>query len=178
MLLDMVEHILYAFNQASAVFVWAQAKEENPLAVRGLGKHWPVIHNASLESTLINMRALNEFFRAPGVGKPPMNDDVRASDYPNYITQGSFLTTDNEKTINKHLAHISVRRAEVKPEWLIRTLIDSAFERMVHFLGYLLRDFPPLHAHHPQFMKVVEIRDALREYTPIGRIYTSILGKK
>ena len=171
-LTDMVEHIRYTFGQTASVFVWIFAERDHP-TLRNLPlARYRTLHNASLESTLISLRALNEFFRVQDPKQKQRPDDVRASDFPGYTTKGSFLPESVTSAIHKHLAHVTLHRLESKPNWEVRRLMEPAIDRMLDFLGYLRRDFLPFQ--HPEFGEVVSLHEALKEFTPEGQIMRAI----
>jgi hypothetical protein len=165
-LTKMVEHIRHSFGQTGAVFVWIFAEEANQL-IRNM-RHSRTIHNASLESTLVNLRALNEFFTPYSTKKKRHHDDVRATDFPRYQTKGAFLSELTLNEIHRRLAHFSFKRLETDPGWEIRHLMEPAIDRMLHFLDYLRNDFLPFH--HPELFHVIALYDSLREFTPEGKI--------
>jgi len=168
-LTEMIPHILYVFTQSVACFVWRYDHG-------GIATPWPpsnykeeMAANACLESSLMSMRTLNEFFRDHSPKHKPRPDDVRAFQYPGYVTLGSFLTKDDEDEIHKRLAHLSTRRLAATPGWQLKMLWDPSSERMIHFLEYLRRDFVPMM--HPLFPRVVKLRESLREITPNAGIF-------
>ena len=63
------------------------------------------LHNATIESSLLNIRLLNDFF-APR--RYPTH--IRAEDYVGYASPGQFLDSDEARAPNKHLAHLTTER--------------------------------------------------------------------
>ncbi len=94
-------------------------------------------HNAALDSTLINVRCFNEFFKPDG-----RKDDIRAYHYPGIFMQ-PFLTADQEQEIHKHLAHITLTRTSLaaKP-WTIDGFIGAGLQQGVAFLRAIEATFP------------------------------------
>lgn len=94
-------------------------------------------HNAALDSTLINLRCFNEFFR-PG-GWP---DDVRAYHFP-AVTFQPFLAPADAQAIDKYLAHITTQRSDIvtKP-WLIDDMVILGLQRGIEFLTHIETSFP------------------------------------
>ncbi len=97
-----------------------------------------IMHNAALDSTLINVRCLNEFFSSHR-----RDDDVRASDFPG-VHMKPFLSKDDKTAIHKYLAHITVTRSDIvtKP-WLIDDMVLLGLQHGVQFLSIIENSFPP-----------------------------------
>jgi hypothetical protein len=96
-------------------------------------------HNAAMDSTLLNLRSLNEFFRTDG--RP---DDIRAHHF-SCLSMSPFLTPADEEEINKHLAHLTFGRAEIdaKP-WELDRLVVSGLQHGIQFLSFIDASFPVL----------------------------------
>jgi hypothetical protein len=109
-------------------------------------------HNAALDSTLLNVRCFNEFFKPGG-----RRDDVRAYHFPGVAMQ-PFLTPEQELEIHKHLAHITLDRTniEAKP-WTIDGFIGVGLRHGIQFLDHIDRSFP-LPTDHAR----AEVRDVSR----------------
>lgn len=95
-------------------------------------------HNAALDSTLINLRCFNEFFR-PG-GRP---DDIRAYHFPGVSLQPFLSPTTDAQSIDKYLAHITKIRSDIvtKP-WLIDDMVILGLQHGVEFLNFVETSFP------------------------------------
>lgn len=93
--------------------------------------------NAALDSTLINLRCFNEFFR-PG-GRP---DDIRAYHFP-AVTLQPFLALADAQAVDKYLAHITTLRSDIvtKP-WLIDDMVILGLQHGVEFLTHIENSFP------------------------------------
>ena len=98
-----------------------------------------MIHNAALDSSLINLRSFNEFFRRGG-----RSDDVRSYHFPG-VTLQPFLAPADEEAINKYLAHITVTRFDnVTKPWLIDDMVILGLQHGVDFLTVIETGFPLL----------------------------------
>ena len=100
------------------------------------GMQRAIFANACIESTLVSLRILNEFFT-----REKTKDRITASHYPGYRTPGPFLSKPDLQRINDHLAHLTWQRL-TKPaaQWPHRLFL-SALIPCQHFLHYLLREF-------------------------------------
>jgi hypothetical protein len=135
-------------DQAPSAFVWesyftkAFAKSPVPPDSR------EALRNATIESSLLSVRILNDFF-APR--RYPT--DIRASDYSGYSSPGKFLTDREAKDLNKYLAHLTTERAEFHPKpWPIYDLLRRALDAAVTFLRFLLS--PEGRQYHPDDLDV------------------------
>jgi hypothetical protein len=66
-----------------------------------------VLFNSTIESSLLNIRIINDFFA--GGGFPT---DIKARHYGGFVPNGEFLTKEEREEINKHLAHLTIERAD------------------------------------------------------------------
>ncbi len=91
------------------------------------------LRNATIESSLLSLRLINDFF-APG-GFPT---DIRAEDYVGYVSPGPFLDAGEARALNKHLAHLTTERAELFPQvWSIYDMIRRCCDAALTFLAFL-----------------------------------------
>jgi hypothetical protein len=92
-----------------------------------------VIGNATVESSLISIRALDEFFD-PGDGRP---NDIRSHYYSGYRSPGRFLQNPEFHTIGRRIAHLTLDRVDdsTKP-WQITELITRAYKLSENFLSF------------------------------------------
>lgn len=90
------------------------------------------IENACLDTTLLALRDLDDFFRAKT--KP---DDLRASDF-GYSGGHSFLTTTEREAINKRVAHTTtVGSASPGFRWDILELETKGISQVLEFLRWV-----------------------------------------
>jgi hypothetical protein len=97
-----------------------------------------ITHNAALDSTLMSLRCLNEFFSSSR-----MKDDIRASDFPGVAMQ-TFLAPDDAAAINKYLAHITATRADiVTKHWFLDDMVLLGLQHGIIFLSTIESTFSP-----------------------------------
>jgi hypothetical protein len=92
-----------------------------------------LIRNAITESSLLNVRAMNEFF-FPTIPRFP--DDIHSDQFRGFCGK-EFLLDEQYKQIHKRLAHLTTEREANRgiawnPEWFIK-----AFKAANEFLEYL-----------------------------------------
>jgi hypothetical protein len=94
-----------------------------------------VVRNATIESSLISLRALDEFFDDKR-GRP---NDIRAHHYEGYSSPGRFLTKEEYDLIGRRIAHLTIDRADSSQEpWKITELIRRSCERAADFLAFIV----------------------------------------
>jgi len=96
-----------------------------------------IANNASLESQLLFLRKLNEFFEPLPVKK---EDDLRAEHYFGFKSRGPFLRDQDEAELHKRIGHITlseVRRG--KKDWteLVKSYVLIAVKRSLEFFRFL-----------------------------------------
>ena len=160
----MIQHIRYTFSQSASAFVWCFAEARNPTLRNLRGYEIQSLRNATIESSLISLRALHDFFSPYPSGKrTARNDqdgDVRAVDY-GYQTKGGFLSIADKTEINKRAAHICLRRLKSHTGWDFRSHMNPAINRMLDFLNYLRSDF--LSLSDPELEAVISLQKSLSE---------------
>ena len=100
-----------------------------------------IINNASVESQLLFLRKLNEFFKPlPGNGEKPLkDDDLRAAHYFGFESSGPFLSDEDEAELHKRVGHITLKEVrEQKKDWtkLIRGSVPVAIDRSLEFFRF------------------------------------------
>ena len=103
-----------------------------------------IINNASLESQLLFLRKLNEFFRPLPTGK---EDDLRAEHYAKFKSPGPFLSSSDEQEIHKRVGHITLSEARHgKKNWaeLVENSVSVAVDRLLEFFRFLRDSYPSL----------------------------------
>lgn len=105
---------------------------ENPRAwvLRG-------IHDACLDSTLMALRDLDDFF-TPGRGRP---DDLKASVF-GFEKNCKFLTASERESIDKLVAHSTLRGAQKQPGWDILELVSKGVSQSQNFLDWIIATYP------------------------------------
>jgi hypothetical protein len=111
--------------------------------------------NASLESQLLFLRKLNEFFmRLPGNEQDEKKrkkrlklDDLRAEHYRGFTSPGAFLSDTNEAELHKRVGHITlIEVRHGKKDWgeLISASMPVAIDRRLAFCHFLRDSYSPL----------------------------------
>jgi hypothetical protein len=119
-------------------------------ALRKSGIHENLIHpinNASLESQLLFLRKLNEFFKPLPPGKKLEKDDLRAEHYSGFKSPGRFLSRADEKEIHRRIGHITlmnVRHGQKNWSELITGSLPLAVDRLLQFFCFLRDSYPSL----------------------------------
>jgi hypothetical protein len=95
-----------------------------------------MMHNAALDSALLNLRCFNEFFKPNG-----RQDDIRAYHFPGLSMQ-PFLSPDDENAIHKHLAHLTTTRSDTaaKP-WMLDQMTILGLQHGIQFLSFIETGF-------------------------------------
>ena len=88
-----------------------------------------MMHNAAMDSALLNMRCFNEFFKR---GSKP--DDLRSYHFPD-LKMEVFLTLEEEQTISKFLAHLTTTGSDIatKP-WFLDDMTIRGLQHGIQFL--------------------------------------------
>jgi hypothetical protein len=96
---------------------------------------YPAIDNATVESSLLSIRILDDFF-----GNSKKNpDDVTASDFDGFAASTGFLTKDQRKDINKSVAHLTMTRLDPTPtKYPYAALLKGAIPRCTDFLNFVI----------------------------------------
>ncbi|MDL2124826.1 MAG: hypothetical protein LWX51_17535 [Deltaproteobacteria bacterium] len=104
--------------------------------VNGDGNADPVLHNISLEATLLHARNLLDFF----CGKKTKDDDIRAAHFLQESETKWWKSSQLEylaalkKDLNYSINHLTYRRVQGKPRWdLVRISrgIEAAFKEFI-----------------------------------------------
>jgi hypothetical protein len=121
-------------DQVPSAFMW-ESYFSRSLADSSIGPNArEALRNATIESSLLSIRLLNDFFT---VRRYPT--DIRAEDYVDYISPGQFLDSDEARALNKHLAHLTTERADAFPRgWSIYDMIRRAHDAALTFIKFLL----------------------------------------
>lgn len=133
MLLRALLDVRYIIDQALAWLLWDVRKTEFSA--------WPeeqraILKNACIESSLLSIRILNEFFR-----NERTKQLIKAVHYMGSDSPGPFLDGAEAQKINDHLAHLTWARLEDDaPPWS-EELTARALERCHVFLAFILEYF-------------------------------------
>lgn len=127
-----LEHIYYEIAQLTATLV---------------GTNNLVLDNALVESRLIHVRALLDFFQksARRVMRGNELDDVLSSDY-GFASQPVSIPSDYQERLNKDLAHLTYSRSQRltkdKP-WPHDKVVKPVLERSQQFAEHLISNYLP-----------------------------------
>lgn len=145
-----IEDIGYVIHQT---FTAHQIFHGNIIAVlRKDGIDEDLIHglnNASLESQLLFLRKLNEFFKHLPKNRELEEDDLRAEHYSGFQSPGAFLRGPDEKEIHRRVGHITLLQVRYGPKnWaeLINSSLPVAVDRLLQFFVFLRDSYPSLSA--------------------------------
>jgi len=120
-------------DQVPSAFMWeyyfSRAFAARPVPQNAM----EALRNAMIASSLLSIRILNDFF---ALRQRPT--DIRAEDYTGYSSPGQFLQSDEVWALNKHLAHLTTKRAESVPRgWYIYDMIRRTHDVAVTFIRFL-----------------------------------------
>jgi hypothetical protein len=135
------------FLQVFTVHIW-NAKGKRALSNSGLRVgEIQLLENAALESTLMSLRDIDDFFDDVSASKP---DDLRVADFGVFAHSGRYLTRTERQILNKALAHLTDFRITEAPE--VDTIdgteaIAKAVNKIEKFLEFLANEFSLTHPH-------------------------------
>jgi hypothetical protein len=92
-----------------------------------------IFGNACIDSTLLSLRILDEFF-----GKP-CNDFITAGEFG--FRELDILKKQDRIQINNHVSHLTHRRSQEKVLEFSKRLIISTFPSCTEFLEHLVQSF-------------------------------------
>jgi hypothetical protein len=123
------------------------------LQEKGLHEEIRILNNAAIESQLLFLRKLNEFFmhlpenEQDEKRKRLKPDDLRAEHYTGFTSPGPFLSDTDEAELHKRVGHITlIEVRHGKKDWgeLIATSMPIAIARMLKFCCFLRDSYSPL----------------------------------
>ena len=141
------EDIGYVILQTFTAFKLLHEVVVPVLETNGLHKEAVIMNNASLESQLLFLRKLNEFFMPLPKKKRLKEDDLRAEHYRGFTSPGVFLSEPDEAGLHKRVGHITLIEVRYgKKDWgeFISTAIPVAIDRMLEFCRFLRDSYSPL----------------------------------
>jgi hypothetical protein len=120
-------------DQVPTAFMW-ESYFSGRVASSSVGPNaLEALRNATIESSLLSIRLLNDFF-----ARRRYPTDIRAEDYVGYASPNQFLTSDEACALNKHLAHLTTERADAFPRgWSIYEMIRRCHDAAVTFIRFL-----------------------------------------
>jgi len=120
-------------DQVPSAFMWESYFSRAFAASSVPQNAMEALRNAAIQSSLLSIRILNDFFASP---RYPT--DIRAEHYTGYSSPGQFLRRDEAGALNKHLAHLTTERAESVPRgWSIYDMIRRTHDAAITFIRFL-----------------------------------------
>jgi len=130
--------------QVFAYYHWWLLVKSNPLFAKD--SNCITIKNAALESSLMSIRDLDDFFTSSPSARP---DDLIASDY-GFPVGKNFLAAPEREAINKKLAHLTYRAThelhrdplrQNPRTWNNVEMVNRSISRLLEFLDHLKSSF-------------------------------------
>jgi hypothetical protein len=135
-----IPDLLYVIDQCKFIYDWSnKIRPSIPPDIFGeqTDNYIDLIHNSIVESTLMFVRKLNEFFSRRDQEKG--NEALRASHFGDFPENGWFLTKKEFDELHMRVGHISLEEVRSgKKEWSI-DYIQRALTKAKSFLEFLLR---------------------------------------
>jgi len=137
-----IPDVIYTINQCLSLHIWIKKIMLTFTADIGESMkdyNMQIVHNAVLESNLLFLRKLNEFF-----GKRSQKDGdetIRAYHFGDFQDNGWFLTPDEHDELNLRVAHIShfeVTKGKRNWEDIFTQKVPIALEKAKNFLSFLM----------------------------------------
>jgi hypothetical protein len=148
---DALEHIYYEITQLIATLPG--------------NTNYIALNNALLESRLIHIRALLDFFQktARSIKNNSELDDVLCLDY-GFVSQPVAIPADYRERLNKDLAHLTYSRSERLPKdkpWPQDKVVAPILERSKLFGEHIVSAYLPMN--YPEKLKEwQELVDAIK----------------
>lgn len=127
------------------------------------------IKNACMDTTLIALRDLDDFFTEPDLAKlkPHEKDSIWALNF-GYGGSHTFLTTSERKMINKLIAHTTtVGAASQGFRWDILELVTKGVSQCLEFLNWIENEYG--FAHFNLYTAALVIRNQSRSHLTFVR---------
>ena len=136
----------YVIQQTVIAFPQFQGTVIPVLKKNGLREEIGILNNASLESQLLFLRKLNEFFMHLPENEPNKqkrkklkDDDLRAEHYAGFTSPGAFLSEDDEIELHRRVGHITlteVRKKKKNWEEFLNLYMPIAVHSMIDFCRF------------------------------------------
>jgi hypothetical protein len=131
----------YVLDQAFIGFMWTwvylpefsrlDIRSDNP--VMDLDAALKIVQNATIESSLLSLRVLDEFFADTGIRA----GDIRSHHYQGYCSPGRFLRPEEYALIGRRVAHLTVDHSSREP-WQMTELIAKCCAPSENFLAFIV----------------------------------------
>ena len=166
-------------DQAAVGFMWNWVL--SPAILRTGVKHdehfvkpdeaMEVVRNATIESSLIAIRVIDEFFATSG----ERSGDIRSHHYAGYSSPGRFLEKSEYDRIGRSVAHLTVDRADSSQNpWQIVELIRRSYVPSENFLAFIVEGAGTKFLPDPPF----DVRSRLRYCREMDRVMQRILRQQ
>lgn len=132
-----IDEICYTIKQVFAFQVWSANSDDFPFPQLDHG--YNVLRNASIESSLLGIRKLDDYFSPLPKKRKNFSDDLHVIDFLQYERQ-HLLSASDRQVLNKQLAHFtshSVTHGEF--DWYFDVLTLRAATLCLDFFDFLLR---------------------------------------
>ena len=154
-----VDLLINRLNQAFVLYFWV--KTVRPMLAthpKFQDNHFGIgtVENACVQSLLINVRALDDFFaKQDEKNHQHRNDDTHAYDFSGYKSPGCFLNQEERDSINRWVPHSTYHpvwtgKTGIPPDekqfWNPDDFVGKATSAMCGFMDYLASEF---YRNHP-----------------------------
>jgi len=159
---QLLNRLLYSFDQITSYHRFRSLQAGMPK-----NEFIEIISNACIESTILNLRMLDEFFSTKNI----QSDDVRALHFWDYKPT-TFLTDKERRAINKQLAHFTEHRVDISwTGWPVKLWMRKCMNEMITFFDHIEDN---LGFDHPLWQEVNGRRKALENLLALDEktIYT------
>lgn len=140
-----VDLFINRLEQAFALYFWAKYIRALLPKNSDFEHSIEVVQNACIQSTLICIRDLDDFFTKE---KKKFENDLRAQDFIGYKSLGSFLTKEERNNIHWRIVHLTYEgiwtgTTGIAPDrnldWNPKELLGKVMCKAYHFMDYLIR---------------------------------------
>jgi hypothetical protein len=134
-----IPDLLYVIDQCLAYSIWTKIvkpKIENSTELKDDREMLGIINNSILESSLMFIRKLNEFFGKKEQG--PSDEALRAYHFGEFTNNGWFLTESEYNELHMRVGHISVEEVRHgKKLWPIDEYLRKGLLKAYSFLVFI-----------------------------------------
>ena len=139
-----VDLFINRLEQAFAFYFWAKYVQPMLPKHSDLKHSIEVVQNACVQSTLICIRDLDDFFATTN---KRFENDLRAQDFFGYKSLGSFLTDEERNNIHWRIVHLTYEgiwtgTTGIAPDrnvdWNPKDFWAKTTRRAFHFMDYLI----------------------------------------
>ncbi len=122
------------------------------------------IKNACVESTLISVRDIDDFFRPRSANS--RDSDLRSTDFDGYQSPGPFLSNPERDSINQWVAHLTYQpvwtgTTGIAPEsaqtWDTAQFVGRAAHAVFGFLDHVVRELSQKHSDYANDIRKIRM---------------------